>query len=234
MNVKPFPDSAADEVSRFRILYRDTQAKLFRRNVLVAATIYMGFVSWDIIVAPATVWKILEIRLLFLGVCTSLFVASGLRGFKGWYNWAYLFLLTSAGLGVAFILRHVPNGFAIGIAGVVICIMASSVIFRATGWATAGVGALTTVGTAALMVVDGEPELLVRSHMIFMVAATGFAVLHAFQAERSAYETFQAQERLVDEQARTQGLLRDLTTIRQERLTWLENLAHFLRHELKN
>lgn len=45
---------------------------------------------------------------------------------------------------------------------------------------------------------------------------------------------FQAQGRLEREKTLTQGLLRDVTSMRQERLTWLENLAHFLRHELKN
>ena len=227
-------NSDARDVPRFRILYRDAQAKLFRRNVLVAASVFMAFVSWDILVAPASVGSILEIRVLFLGVCTSLFVASGLQGFNRWYNWAYMFLLTSAGVGVAAILWLIPNGFAIGIAGIVICITASSVIFRATGWATASVGAATILATVVLMALHGEPEFLIRSHTIFMVAATGFAVLHSFQAERSAYETFQAQERLRNEKVLTQALLRDLTSMRQERLSWLENLARFLRHELKN
>ncbi len=226
--------SVARDVPRFRILYRDAQAKLFRRNVLVAASVFMAFVSWDMLVAPASVGSILEIRFLFLGVCTILFVASGLQGFNRWYNWAYMSLLTSASVGVAAILWLVPNGFAIGIAGIVICITASSVIFRATGWATASVGAATILATVVLMALHGEPEFLVRSHTVFMVAATGFAVLHSFQAERSAYETFQAQERLKNEKLLSQALLRDLTNMRQERLSWLENLARFLRHELKN
>jgi len=84
------------------------------------------------------------------------------------------------------------------------------------------------------MMLHGEPSFLVRSHAIFLVAGVGFAVLHSVQAERSAYETFQAQERLEREKALTQGLLQDITSMRQERLNWLENLARFLRHELKN
>ncbi len=221
-------------MARFRDLYQDTQAKLFRRNILVAAFVYMAFVCWDVIVAPMSLGNILGIRLVFLGLGMLLFLASGLASFRRWYNWCVLGLIGSVGLSVAVILSLVPQGFAIGIAGVLICITASSVLFSADGWATAGAGAIATVGTIALMMLHGEPSFLVRSHAIFLVAGVGFAVLHSVQVERSAYETFQAQERLEREKALTQGLLQDITSMRQERLNWLENLARFLRHELKN
>ena len=48
----------------FRRLYRTTQARLFRRNVLVAAAVYMAFVSWDVIVAPETIGSTVQTRLL--------------------------------------------------------------------------------------------------------------------------------------------------------------------------
>jgi len=124
-------------MARFRDLYQDTQAKLFRRNILVAAFVYVAFVCWDVIVAPMSLGNILEIRLVFLGLGMLLFLASGLASFRRWYNWCVLGLIGSVGLSVAVILSLVPRGFAIGIAGVLICISASSVLVSAEGWATA-------------------------------------------------------------------------------------------------
>jgi len=218
----------------FSRVYRDTQAHLFRRNVLVAASVFLAFVCWDVIVAPENLGTIFRIRLAFLGFCGVLFLVSGMPSMRRWYNWYYILLMVSAGLGVCAILWLTPRGFAIGVAGVIICIEASVSIFRATGWATATAGAVVAIGTIVIMIVHGEPEYLVRSHAIFLVSAVGFAVLYSVQAERMAFDVHKAQERLRSEKSRTQGLLQDLTTMRQERLTWLENLAGFLRHELKN
>ena len=232
-----FPQTArleAGDITRFRNFDRDAQADLFRRNVLVAASVFVAFVAWDVIVAPMNLRQIFEIRLVFFGFCTFLFLVSGIPGLRRWYSWYFVALIGSAGIGVAAILWFVPQGFAIGISGVLICITASSVLFHANGWATAAAGAVATLGSVTLMMLHGEPNYLLRSHSIFLVAAVGFAVLHSVQAERSAHEIFRARERLESEQERTQGLLRDVTKMRQERLTWLENLARFLRHELKN
>jgi signal transduction histidine kinase len=220
--------------TRFRTLYRDTQAELFRRNLLVAASIYMAFVAWDVIVAPMSTGDIFKIRLVLLGVGALLFLVSRLPSLRRWYNWYYVALIGLVGLSIAVILRLVPQGFAIGIGGVLLTISASSVIFRASGWVTAIAGGVVLLGTLVLMMLHGEPGYLLRSHAIFMVVAVGLSVLHSVQAERSAFETFEAQKRLESEKTLTQGLLRDVTNMRQERLTWLENLAHFLRHELKN
>lgn len=131
---------AAGNSARFRDLYRDTQAQLFRRNLLVAASIYMSFVTWDLIVAPMRARSILNVRLLLLGVGTLLFLGSRLSSFRRWYNWYYVALIGLVGLSIAVILRFVPQGFAIGIGGVLLTISASSVIFRASGWVIAIAG----------------------------------------------------------------------------------------------
>jgi signal transduction histidine kinase len=45
---------------------------------------------------------------------------------------------------------------------------------------------------------------------------------------------FERRRHLHEEKEQTRALVERVTTLRQERLTWLENLASFLRHELKN
>jgi signal transduction histidine kinase len=234
MNAHPTLLSRPGDRTAFGASYRQTQAQLFRRNVMIAAAVYVAFVCWDMIVAPMSVMIALKIRVLLVVVCVLLYLASGLKSFERWYNYHFVALIASAGIGVAAILWFVPQGFAIGIGGVLLCITASSAIFRSSGWVTGVAGAVTTVATLVLMAWHGEPEELVRSNAILLVTAVGFAMLHSVQAERTAYDVFRAHEHLESEKARTQALLRDITTMRQERLTWLESLARFLRHELKN
>lgn len=223
----------ADKVA-FRTIYREMQARLFRRNVLIAATVYMAFICWDLIVAPIALADTFAIRAFFFGASVLLFAASGFSSFRRLYNWYFVALLAGAPISVAAILWIVPGGFTFGIPGILICIAASSVLFRASGWTTVGAGALATLGTIALMVLHNEPEYLIRSAAIFLVTAVGFAVLHSVQAERSAYDVYSAQQYLEAEKNQTQALLADISAMREERLTWLENLARFLRHELKN
>ena len=222
------------DIAVFRTLYRHTQAKLFRRNVMVAASIFMAFACWDLIVAPMSVAATLEIRTVLFGYAFLLFLLGSVSRVRRWYNWYFVALISVAGIGVAVILRLIPGGFAIGIAGIVLVIGASSALFGANPWAAGVAGTIATLGTVGLMMFDGEPAYLVRSNAIFLVVAVGVSVLHGVQAERRAYEVYQAQENLKVEKELSQGLLRDLTTMRRQRLTWLENLAQFLRHELKN
>ena len=222
------------DIAVFRTLCRHTQAKLFRRNVMVAASLFMAFACWDLIVAPMSFAATLEIRTVLFGYAFLLFLLSGVSRVRRWYNWYFVALISVAAIGVAVILRLIPGGFAIGIAGIVLVIGASSAMFGANPWAAGVAGAIATLGTVGLMIFDGEPTYLVRSNAIFLVVAVGVSVFHGVQAERRAYEVFQAQGRLKAEKELSQGLFRDLTTMRQQRLTWLESLAQFLRHELKN
>ncbi|MGB8330962.1 MAG: hypothetical protein WCE62_12640, partial [Polyangiales bacterium] len=169
MNARPTLLSRPRDRTAFGASYRQTQVQLFRRNVMVAAAVYVAFVCWDMIVSPMSVMITLEIRVLLVVVCALLYLASGLRSFERWYNWHFVALIASAGIGVAAILWFVPQGFAIGIGGVLLCITASSAIFRSSGWVTAVAGAVTTVTTLALMVWHREPDELVRSNAIFLV-----------------------------------------------------------------
>ena len=86
MNLVPTASSSAGDMAEFRILHRGVQAKLFRRNVMVATSVYMAFVCWDVIVAPTHIGRVFEIRLAFLGLGMLLFLASGLPSFRRWYN----------------------------------------------------------------------------------------------------------------------------------------------------
>lgn len=68
----------------------------------------------------------------------------------------------------------------------------------------------------------------------YLLTGTAFATLFTAVKYQGAREQFEQRLRLEDEKQRSESFLRQVASMRQERLTWLENLAGFLRHELKN
>ena len=158
----------AGDMARFRNIYRDTQADLVRRNVLVAASVYLAFVAWDVIVAPMSLVTIFEIRLGFLGFCTFLFLVSGIPSLRRWYNWYFVALIGSAGIGVSAILWFVPQGFAIGIAGV-LCGIAGA--YLATGLQAGFVKEMTSgrgyIALAALIFAKWRPWHALGACLLF-------------------------------------------------------------------
>ncbi|MEM7434962.1 MAG: HAMP domain-containing sensor histidine kinase [Myxococcota bacterium] len=218
----------------FSRLRRAEQARTFGRNVLIACATFIAFVSWDMIAVPERVDEAFAIRLGVAAFCISIYLATLVPGFEKAYYGLYVALISVASMSVAAILSLFPHGFEVGIAGVVLCIAASTALFQANALATALAGGVATLGTIGLMVYLGVDETLIRGHAIFLVTAVGFAVLNSIQSRQSDLLAYQAQRRLASEMKRTENLLREITEMREQRHAWLENLAGFLRHELKN
>ncbi|MEM7135607.1 MAG: HAMP domain-containing sensor histidine kinase [Myxococcota bacterium] len=218
----------------FSRLRRAEQARKFGRNVLVACATFIAFVSWDMIAVPERVDEAFYIRLGVAAFCIAIYLATLVPGFERAYYGFYVALIPVASMSVATILSLFPHGFEVGIAGVVLCITASTTLFQANALATALAGGIATLGAVGLMVHFGVNETLVRGHAIFLVTAVGFAVLDSIQSRQSDLRAYEAQQRLANEKKRTEDLLREITEMREQRHAWLENLAGFLRHELKN
>ena len=68
----------------------------------------------------------------------------------------------------------------------------------------------------------------------YLLTGMAFATLFTAVKYQGAREQFEQRLRLEDGKERSEGLLNRVTDLRAERLTWLENLAGFLRQELKN
>lgn len=68
----------------------------------------------------------------------------------------------------------------------------------------------------------------------YLLTGAAFCTLFTAVKYRGARQQFDQRLRLEEEKQRSEGLLSRVTDLRVERLTWLENLAGFLRHELKN
>ena len=71
-------------------------------------------------------------------------------------------------------------------------------------------------------------------YQCFMIGTMGIVLISQQLRLEMAQADFERRCRLQEKEAQTRRLLERVAVLRQERLTWLENLARFLRHELKN
>lgn len=93
--------------------------------------------------------------------------------------------------------------------------------------------ALVGIGQLALLRIptEGYEVFAAQGYLL-----SGVALCTLFTAVKhwGAREQFDQRVRLQIEKQRSESFLRQVASMRQERLIWLENLARFLRHELKN
>ncbi len=92
---------------------------------------------------------------------------------------------------------------------------------------------LVAIGQIALSrVADGGYDTFAAQG--YLVTCAAFCTVFTAVKYQGARQMFDQRIRLEEEKQRSEGLLSRVTDLRHERLTWLENLARFLRHELKN
>ena len=93
--------------------------------------------------------------------------------------------------------------------------------------------ALVVLGEIALSRVPASGYQTFAAHG-YLLTGAAFCSLFTAVKYRGAREQFDHRVRLGEEKQRSESFLREVASMRRERLTWLENLARFLRHELKN
>jgi signal transduction histidine kinase len=92
---------------------------------------------------------------------------------------------------------------------------------------------LVAIGQIALSrVADGGYDTFAAQG--YLVTCAAFCTVFTAVKYQGARQMFDQRIRLEEEKQRSEALLNRVSDMRQERLTWLENLARFLRHELKN
>ncbi len=92
---------------------------------------------------------------------------------------------------------------------------------------------LVAIGQIALSrVADGGYDTFAAQG--YLVTCAAFCTVFTAVKYQGARQQFDQRIRLEEEKQRSEALLHRVSDMRAERLTWLENLARFLRHELKN
>ncbi|MEM7435592.1 MAG: HAMP domain-containing sensor histidine kinase [Myxococcota bacterium] len=93
--------------------------------------------------------------------------------------------------------------------------------------------AVACICEIGLMQVSGGSYETFAAHGYLVTGAVLGAVFTKLRYE-GAREQFQQRLELAEQKSRTEQLLEEVTHIREDRMRWLENLAGFLRHEIRN
>lgn len=207
--------------------YMDDNAALFRKHLPLGSLVMISFGAWDYLLSPELAPTTMLVRLGVVFYHVLAYVSSWQSWFTKAHDWVLSIGIVLTGVAVAWILYYLPEGFVLGIAGVGLCIMAVSGFFRLPTRFMIGSCFAITVPTIGLMVLDGVSQVVFLSNTAFLIGFCWYGVISSWRYDRDS-------RALIAEKHRSDTLVQEVSSLRQERLTWLESLAHFLRHELKN
>lgn len=220
------PDDEANLRSEFSVSgLRSLRIGAFVGAVIIA--VWGAF--WDRTLHGSDSAQVLG-RLLLAALMLAIVSASFTRAFLRHYDGC-----TGAGVvaviaAVTALLLRLPEGdsFATAVAILATGIVATIGRLRAPGMALCALGILST--HALQIWAHGlRPELVFR-HVSFLAVMAGYAVW----ASHRNYRSFVNDRLLLAERERASALAQELLRSERVRLSWLENVAGFLRHELKN
>ena len=214
--------------------YTDRKIGLLRVSLPMGIVLLLAFAPWDYAMSPETTPTTVLIRLFigFLLLCLWLGRSSELV--RKWHDWLVCGLIALAGVGVAVILSFIPGGFGAASGGIALVIMFGSGAVRMPAFQTILASTVIIAATALFMHRFDEPLTMILSTVPMLVSFGVLGLLYNVANRKDGLDILASQSRLLAEKQQSDALLRQVTTMRAERLTWLENLARFLRHELSN
>lgn len=227
-------DLSAHETATLERAYMDRKIGLLGLFLPMGIALLLAFVPWDYAMSPEAAPTTLRIRLFlcFLLLCFWLGRSSGFV--RKWHDWIVCALVAAAGVGVAAVLSLIPGGFGAASGGIALVIMFGAGAVRMPTVQTALASTLVIAATVFFMRLSDESLTLILSTAWMLVSFGALAVFYNVASRRDALDILATQGRLRAEKQQSDALLREVTTVRAQRLTWLENLARFLQHELSN
>lgn len=227
-------DLPSHETAALERAYMERKIGLLRVFLPMGIALLLAFVPWDYAMsremAPTTLWIRLFLSFLLLWFWLGRSSAFARR----WHDWIVCSLIAAAGIGVAAILWLIPGGFGAASGGIALVIMFGAGAVRMPAAKTVLASALTIVATVQFMRMSGESVMMIVSTAWMLLSFGALAVLYNVASRKDALDILTTQGRLRVEKQQSDALLREVTTVRAQRLAWLENLARFLRHELSN
>jgi signal transduction histidine kinase len=214
--------------------YTDGKMRLLGAYLPMGILLFLAFAPWDYAMSPETAPTTIGIRLVLSFSLLVFWLGRSSRFVRRWYDWIVPTLLTLGGVGVAVVLTIIPGGFATASGGIALVIMFGAGAVRIPAVHTIIVSVAICAATVLLMYATGESTALVGSTALMLASFGALGVFYNASSRRDALSVLVSQSQLRAEKEQSDSLLRQVTTMRAERLTWLENLARFLRHELSN
>ena len=192
------------------------------------------WIVWDVTLNPDVASKTLPWRLGWAALAAVFWSIPNTSFFLRFHQVINLVTILSAAVAVCRILSHLPQSFEVGTAGVILVVMYSSGSFRLRFVPSLVFSVLAFAIFEASMLSAGETEYVVATQSLHMACACVLGVVYNFMTENRIRRDFLLGHELELERGRSDALREAVQESRDERLAWLENLAGFLRHEMKN
>lgn len=199
----------------------------------IAVLLYLAFLIWDYYLDPRVLEVTVPLRFGWALLALTAWSATFARSFSRLHQWILFGVILSAGCILVSVLARLPFGLTYGAESVLLVLFFAALFhLRPLGAAPA----FFAIGVWMNLAMDhgSVPHLARGVHNVHFVSGSLVAVAYTHFAEVWSRQNFVLQHQLARERDRSASLLEVVRTERQERVSWLENMARFLRHELKN
>jgi len=230
----PIGALTAQQMAAIEQAYTDGTIRLLGTFLPMGIALFVAFAPWDYSMSPDTAPTTISIRVVLCLLLLGLWLGRSSSFVRRWHDWLLVGLLTLSGAGIATVLTLIPGGFSAASGGIALVIMFGAGAVRLPAFHTILASTLIAGVTVVLMSLSGESHMMILNVASMLASFAVLGVFYNVSSRRNALCILTSQSHLRDEKEQSDVLLRQITTMRTERLTWLENLARFLRHELKN
>lgn len=218
---------------------RAVNANAFRLGIVITVVVQAPFLLYEWLALPEHFWLVQGLRLLWLGPAVAFFPST--REPSSWLlrrGDAAMWLIYVASAAFIMIVAFLDQGYqspvvhALILMFVGVCAVALWPFWLAASFAAAVYGTYW----APLLLGYGSIENVTNwiGYQCFMIGTMGIVLVSQQLRLEMARADYNRRCQLEEKELQTRRLLERVALMRQERLTWLESLARFLRHELRN
>lgn len=198
----------ATEEADFRNRFNEKSIYFVRASLPIAVTLYLVFVTWDVVLAPAELVSTLGVRLPFSFLAMAVFGLTFVPGFSRWSQPVLAATVISGGAGVLLVLFIIPGGFDYGVSGVLLVVMYACGFIRLL-LLPAAVACVTIVAIGNLLLfVNGASSFIFFNTNIFLISAVVIGLCYTALLEWMERRAFLLETRLEQEKRASEEMVR--------------------------
>ena len=223
-------EAIGEEESRFRAQHAQRSVPFIRVSLPLTATLYLLFLGWDYYIDPHSLMSTLSVRLPI-----SLFavIVIGMTYMKSFERWAQTLLsitVVLGAVGIVLVLGILPNGFSVGMSGLLLVVMYACGATRLlTGAAIITCVVIIALTNGMLLFIEASTFQFINTNF-FLVAASVIGLVYTRLLESMERRSFRLEEgqRKNDEAAIYQLAFHDPLTNLPNRRLLMDRLRHVL------
>ncbi len=223
-------EAIGEEENRFRAQHAQRSVPFIRVSLPLTATLYLLFLGWDYYIDPHSLVSTLSVRLPI-----SLFavIVIGMTYMKSFERWAQTLLsitVVLGAVGIVLVLGILPNGFSVGMSGLLLVVMYACGATRLlTGAAIITCVVIIALTNGMLLFIEASTFQFINTNF-FLIAASVIGLVYTRLLESMERRSFRLEEgqRKNDEAAIYQLAFHDPLTNLPNRRLLMDRLRHVL------